>query len=43
MDAQLAVIVPAYNAAATLAETLQAILRSTTSIEVVVVDDGSQD
>jgi glycosyltransferase involved in cell wall biosynthesis len=43
MEAKLAVIVPAYNAAATLAETLQAILRSTIDLEVVVVDDGSSD
>ena len=43
MDAELAVIVPAYNAAATLAETLEAILTSEIAIEVVVVNDGSSD
>lgn len=43
MDAKLAVIVPAYNAAATLAATLDAILTSTIALHVVVVDDGSSD
>jgi glycosyltransferase involved in cell wall biosynthesis len=43
MDAQLAVIVPAYNAEATLSETLEAILSTTIELDVVIVDDGSHD
>ncbi len=43
MDAQVAVIVPAYNAAATIIETLSAILATTVEVEVLVVDDGSTD
>ncbi len=40
----VSVIIPAYNAASTLEETLQSVLASDyTSIEVVVVDDGSSD
>jgi glycosyltransferase involved in cell wall biosynthesis len=38
------VVVPAYNSAGTIAETLSSILRQTfTDFEVVVVDDGSTD
>ncbi|WP_394268985.1 glycosyltransferase family 2 protein [Qipengyuania sp.] len=41
---RIAVIIPAYNAAATIAETLaSACGQSMTDIEVVVVDDGSTD
>ncbi|MEI6701296.1 MAG: glycosyltransferase family A protein, partial [Actinomycetota bacterium] len=43
MDAQVAVIVPAHNAAATINETLSAILSTTVPIEVLVVNDGSTD
>lgn len=43
-QAQLSVIVPAYNAAATLATCLDAIFAQVTDdIEVLVVDDGSND
>src|ERR1051326_8576700 len=40
----IAFVVPAYNATATLADTLRSVLaQSVTDLEVVVVDDGSQD
>jgi len=40
----VAVVIPAYNAAETLAETLQSVLNQThTNLDIVVVDDGSTD
>jgi glycosyltransferase involved in cell wall biosynthesis len=43
MDANLAVIVPAFNEAPTLARVLQRVLRQPCVQQVVVVDDGSAD
>ncbi|RYE37796.1 MAG: glycosyltransferase family 2 protein, partial [Hyphomicrobiales bacterium] len=44
MAASISVIIPAYNASRTLAETLDSVARQTrTPFEVVVVDDGSSD
>jgi glycosyltransferase involved in cell wall biosynthesis len=43
MEPCLGVIVPAYNEAATLEETLSRVLRQACVQQVVVVDDGSQD
>ena len=40
----ISVVIPAYNATATLAETLRSALRQThAELEVIVVDDGSKD
>ena len=40
----ISVIVPAYNVAATISETLKAILNQTfQNIEIIIVDDGSRD
>lgn len=41
--ALVSVIVPAYNAAATLGDALLSIQRSDGPLEIIVVDDGSQD
>ena len=43
MDANLAVIVPAYNEAPTLAQVLRRVLRQPCVQQLVVVDDGSSD
>lgn len=40
---QASIVVPAYNAAATLNECLEACLAQTVPVEVIVVDDGSTD
>ena len=43
-DALVSVLVPAYNAASTIAETLASALAQThESLEIIVVDDGSSD
>ncbi len=42
-EPRVAVIVPCYNNAATLAETLESVRGQTVPLEVVVVDDGSED
>src|SRR5262245_52962169 len=41
--AQVAVIVPCYNAERTLAETLQSVVAQSFPLELVVIDDGSTD
>ncbi len=43
MSARLTFVVPAYNASATLAETIHSVLDQTDPIEIIVVDDGSSD
>jgi Glycosyl transferase family 2 len=43
MSAAVAVVVPCYNAASTLAETLVSALEQDAPTEVVVIDDGSTD
>lgn len=43
MVAEISVIIPAYNAAATIERTLRSVLASTVPVDVVVVNDGSTD
>lgn len=43
IGARVAIIVPCYNAEATLASTLESALKQQEPVEVVVVDDGSKD
>jgi glycosyltransferase involved in cell wall biosynthesis len=42
-DDRIAVVVPCYDAAATLAETLESALEQEGPLEIIVVDDGSRD
>ena len=43
-DKQVAVIVPAYNSADTIRETLESVCCQTwTNLDIIVVDDGSTD
>jgi glycosyltransferase involved in cell wall biosynthesis len=39
----ISVVIPCYNAAATLAETVESALSQATPVEVIIVDDGSTD
>ena len=42
--ADISVIIPAYNRAALIGETLRSLLNQTVpALEIIIVDDGSQD
>ncbi|MGQ0645766.1 MAG: glycosyltransferase family 2 protein, partial [Elusimicrobiota bacterium] len=44
MSPAVSVVIPAFNSVATLSETIESVLRqSLTSLEIIVVDDGSRD
>ena len=44
MTPQASIIIPAYNAESSIAETIQSVLRQTeASLEIIVIDDGSSD
>jgi glycosyltransferase involved in cell wall biosynthesis len=41
--AKISVIIPAYNMASLIGETLDSVLRNETEMDIVVVDDASTD